>query len=97
MPEVLAKNPAQYIKAFIRFFLHRYGQKEVESWFFEVWNEPDLQWSFYQGTQEDYFRLYEVIVKAIKGVCPALRVGGPATSGSKWVKRFVDYCGNIQE
>lgn len=84
---------AQYIKAFIRFLLHRYGQKEVESWFFEVWNEPDLQGSFYQGTQEDYFRLYEVTVKAIKEVCPTLRVGGPATSGSKWVKRFVDYCG----
>lgn len=83
---------AEYIKAFIRYLLHRYGQQEVESWFFEVWNEPDLQGSFYQGTQEDYFKLYEVTAKAIKEVCPSLRVGGPATSGSKWVKRFVDYC-----
>lgn len=83
---------AEYIKAFIRFLLHRYGKEEVESWFFEVWNEPDLQGSFYLGTQEDYFKLYEVTAKAIKEVCPSLRVGGPATSGSKWVKRFVDYC-----
>lgn len=83
---------AEYVKAFIRFLLHRYGQREVEAWFFEVWNEPDLQGSFYQGTQEDYFKLYEVTAKAIKEVCPSLKVGGPATSGSKWVKRFVDYC-----
>lgn len=83
---------AEYIREFIRFLLHRYGREEIETWFFEVWNEPDLQGSFYLGTQGDYFKLYEVTAKAIKEVCPSLRVGGPATSGSKWVKRFVDYC-----
>lgn len=83
---------AEYIKAFIRYLLHRYGQEEVETWFFEVWNEPDLQGSFYLGTREDYYRLYEVTAKAIKEVCPALKVGGPSTSGSKWVKGFVDHC-----
>lgn len=83
---------AGYIQDFIRFLLRRYGRREVESWFFEVWNEPDLTMAFFHGTQADYFHLYEVTVRAIKGVCPALRVGGPATSGSRWVESFVAHC-----
>lgn len=43
-----------YIRAFIRFLLDRYGAEEVESWWFEVWNEPDLT-GFFSGTQKDYF------------------------------------------
>lgn len=91
MPSDLNKWGA-YIEAFIRFLLHRYGQEEVEQWYFEVWNEPDLQHPFFKGTKEDYFALFDVTVKAIKGVCPSLRVGGPATSGSHWIADFVKHC-----
>ena len=83
---------AKYIKDFITFLIRRYGNEEVESWFFEVWNEPDLKIAFFDGEQEDYFHLYEVTVKAIKSVNPRLRVGGPSTSGSRWVAAFVKYC-----
>lgn len=81
-----------YIKDFIRFLLERYGEEEVESWFFEVWNEPDLQVAFFDGTQEDYFHLYEITVRAIKEVNKSLMVGGPATSGSKWIDSFLEFC-----
>lgn len=81
-----------YIQDFIRYLLHRYGKEEVRSWYFEVWNEPDLNPVFFSGSQKDYFRLYEETVRAIKEVDAALRVGGPATSGSKWIKEFVEYC-----
>lgn len=81
-----------YIQAFVRFLIDRYGKEEVESWFFEVWNEPDLRIAFFDGTQADYFHLYEVTAKAIKSVDPRIRVGGPATSGSKWVREFVAHC-----
>lgn len=64
----------------------------METWFFEVWNEPDLKTPFFDGTQEDYFRLYEITAKAVKAVDDKLKVGGPATSNSKWVAAFVDYC-----
>ena len=54
------KDEAQwqaYIQKFVRFLLNRYGKEEVETWFFEVWNEPDLKTPFFDGTQEEYFRL----------------------------------------
>ena len=92
----MPKDDAQwqeYIKRFISFLLARYGKKEVESWYFEVWNEPDLPLTFFDGTQQDYFHLYEITVRAIKAANDKLMVGGPATSGSKWVKAFVEYCG----
>lgn len=85
-----------YIQDFIRYLLHRYGSREVEEWYFEVWNEPDLQGAFYLGTQKEYFTLYEATARAIKEVNPRLRVGGPATSGSKWIDAFVAFCRNNQ-
>ncbi|MDL2294604.1 hypothetical protein LJC60_08260 [Ruminococcaceae bacterium OttesenSCG-928-D13] len=81
-----------YIRKFIRFLLDRYGKEEVETWYFEVWNEPDLPLAFFYGTQQDYFHLYEITVRAIKEVDDKLMVGGPATSNSKWVEAFVAFC-----
>jgi xylan 1,4-beta-xylosidase len=69
----------------------RYGKEEVAKWYFEVWNEPDLR-GFFDGTQAEYFELYNHTVKAVKSVSPAYRVGGPATSATKWIKEFLHYC-----
>lgn len=79
------------ITAFVQFLLARYGKEEVESWYFEVWNEPDLS-GFFAGTKEDYFHLYEITARAIKAVDEGLQVGGPATSCSKWVHGFLAFC-----
>ena len=81
-----------YIRAFIRFLLHRYGEAEVRSWYFEIWNEPDLGSTFFSGGDEGYFRLYRETVEAIKSVDEQLMVGGPSTSGSKWIKHFRKMC-----
>ena len=83
---------AGYIQRFVRFLIHRYGIEEVRSWPFEVWNEPDLPVVFFSEDRAAYFRLYETTARAIKAVDPQLRVGGPATSGSKWVASFLDFC-----
>ena len=83
---------AAYVQRFLRFLIHRYGAQELRSWYFEVWNEPDLKVVFFSGDKEDYFRLYEATARAIKAVDPALKVGGPATSGSKWIASFLRYC-----
>ena len=83
---------AAYIRRFVRFLIHRYGAEEVRSWFFEVWNEPDLKVVFFSGDKEDYFRLYETTARAVKAVDPELKVGGPATSGSKWLASFLRFC-----
>lgn len=82
----------EYMKAFIRFLQHRYGEEEIRSWYFEVWNEPDLGSTFFSGDRNGYFRLYKATVEAIKEVDPQIPVGGPATSGSKWVGQFRKMC-----
>lgn len=82
---------AEFIKRFITFLLDRYGKEEVESWYFEVWNEPDLA-IFFKGKQKDYFKLYAATVKAVKSVDKDLRVGGPSSSACLWIKDFTDYC-----
>ena len=82
---------SDYIRRVIRFLLDRYGAEEVESWYFEVWNEPDLG-CFFAGTQKDYFKLYEATARAIKSVDAKLRVGGPSTSACKWIPEFLAFC-----
>ena len=68
----------------------RYGLQEVRTWFFEVWNEPNLA-EFWSGTQADYFKLYRCTVEAIKAVDASLQVGGPATAKNAWIAEFVDF------
>ena len=82
----------EYIQAFIHFLIKRYGIEEVRSWFFEVWNEPDLPYVFWNGSRDEYFHLYAETVRAIKDIDAAIRVGGPATSGSKWIGSFLRFC-----
>ncbi|RPI27778.1 MAG: beta-xylosidase [Chloroflexota bacterium] len=82
---------AALIRKLVRHWLDRYGISEVSRWFFEVWNEPNLE-HFWTGSQEDYFRLYRSTMEAIKGIDPALRVGGPATAQNDWIDAMIGYC-----
>jgi xylan 1,4-beta-xylosidase len=83
------------IRALVAHFRERYGDDEVRTWYFEVWNEPNLD-GFFAGTQQDYFNLYAITARAIKSVSPAYRVGGPATAGCAWVPEFIHYCASNQ-
>ena len=77
------------IDALARHLEARYGAEEVRTWFFEVWNEPNLSgfWEF--GDKDAYFRLYDLSSLTLKAVDPKLRVGGPATAGADWVPDFL--------
>jgi xylan 1,4-beta-xylosidase len=68
------------VRHFTQHCIARYGIDEVRSWYFEVWNEPNLRYFFKNGTQAQYFELYRVTALALKGIDAQLRVGGPATS-----------------
>ncbi len=72
-------------------FTERYGADEVKTWYFEVWNEPNLD-GFWKGTQEEYFKLFRHSVYAVKSVNKDYRVGGPATAGAAWVPEMIDFC-----
>ncbi|MBD1363110.1 glycoside hydrolase [Mucilaginibacter sp. ZT4R22] len=80
------------ISNLVEHFTERYGAEEVKTWYFEVWNEPNLSPGFWTGTQEDYFKLYDYSAKAVKGVNPAYKVGGPATAGAAWVPEMIAHC-----
>jgi xylan 1,4-beta-xylosidase len=82
---------ATLIRKLVSHWVARYGVEEVRTWFFEVWNEPNLH-HFWTGTQEDYFKLYRYTVDAIKGVDASLKVGGPATAKNEWIEEFLDFC-----
>lgn len=75
------------IDRFIRHLLSRYGAEEVRTWYFEVWNEPNLH-GFWDGTRSQYFELYRQTVTTIKAIDPLLRTGGPATSNFVPDSRF---------
>lgn len=79
------------IKNFIQHITERYGNDEVKSWFFEVWNEPNLN-CFWAGDMNDYFNLYEASARAVKEVCSDYKIGGPATATCDWINDIIDYC-----
>ncbi|WP_440965650.1 GH39 family glycosyl hydrolase [Massilia sp. GER05] len=80
---------AGLVDAFVRHVQQRYGKEEVRTWFFEVWNEPNLDGFWEKADQKAYFDLYDVTAKTIKAIDPTLRVGGPATAGAAWVPEFL--------
>jgi xylan 1,4-beta-xylosidase len=85
-------NPAGWhdlVNAFIQHIEERYGKDEVRTWYFEVWNEPNLSGFWEGGDQKAYFELYDITARAIKSIDPTLRVGGPATAGAAWVPEFL--------
>jgi xylan 1,4-beta-xylosidase len=73
-------------------FTERYGAEEVKTWYFEVWNEPNLKDGFWTGTMEEYFKLYDNAVRGVKSVNPEYKVGGPATAGAAWVPEMIRFC-----
>ncbi len=82
---------ATLIRKLVVHWRERYGAAEVREWFFEVWNEPNLD-AFGSGSQDEYFMLYRYTAEAIKSVDAALRVGGPATAENAWIEEFITFC-----
>jgi xylan 1,4-beta-xylosidase len=81
----------ELVEAFVRHVEQRYGRDEVRTWFFEVWNEPNLS-GFWEGAdQKAYFELYDLTSKTIKAIDTELRVGGPSTAGAAWVPEFLEH------
>ena len=80
----------QLIQALVQHWTSRYGAAEVKQWYFEVWNEPNLD-IFWSGDQAEYFKLYAVTARAIKSVSPDYRVGGPATAGHAWIPETIGF------
>jgi xylan 1,4-beta-xylosidase len=80
------------ITAFVQHLVDRYGVEEVATWYFEVWNEPNLDFWAGQPRQSTYWELYDHTAFAVKKVDKRLRIGGPATAQAAWVDAFIQHC-----
>jgi xylan 1,4-beta-xylosidase len=82
----------ELVAATVRRCRDRYGPEVVRAWYWELWNEPDI--SYWQGSVEEYCRLYDVTVTAVIGELPEAQVGGPSTTGkgSAFLERFLTHC-----
>jgi xylan 1,4-beta-xylosidase len=78
---------AELIYQWVKHSVARYGQKEVESWYWEVWNEPDGFYLVAPDAKHEYFKMYDYAADAVKRALPTARIGGPHTAGTG---RFMD-------
>ena len=81
---------------FAQHLVDRYGIDEVSQWYFEVWNEPNIDFWGGVPAQKSYFDLYDNTARSLKAVSPRLRVGGPATAAAHWVDDFLKHTSDKQ-
>jgi xylan 1,4-beta-xylosidase len=86
----------ELVYQWVRHCVEKYGKAQVESWYWEVWNEPDI--SYWHGTPEEYNQLYDYAAKGVKRALPSAKVGGPATTGpanekaAAFLQQFLEHC-----
>jgi xylan 1,4-beta-xylosidase len=84
---------AELIYQWVKHSVARYGQKEVESWYWEVWNEPDGLYLIAPDTERAYFKMYDYAATAVKRALPTARIGGPHTAGAgRFMDDFLRHC-----
>ena len=86
---------SELVYQWVKHSVARYGQREVESWYWELWNEPNI--SYWKGTTDEYIKLYDYTADAVKRALPAAKMGGPEVTGPgsegsrKFFKAFMDH------
>ncbi len=89
------KKWAELIYQWVRHSVDRYGQAEVESWYWELWNEPDGFYLIAPNVEQEYFKMYDYAADAVKRALPSARMGGPHTAhGNKFFDHFIQHCLN---
>jgi xylan 1,4-beta-xylosidase len=83
---------AELVYQWVKHSVARYGKKEVESWYWEVWNEPNS--AYWKGTQAEFFKLYDYSADAVKRALPTARIGGTDVTGDgmKFQDAFLKHC-----
>ena len=87
---------SELVFQFVRHLRARYGDAELKDWLWEVWNEPDI--GYWQGTPEEFFKLYDHSVDAVLRAWPQARIGGPDSTGpasphaAEFLRTFLEHC-----
>jgi xylan 1,4-beta-xylosidase len=76
---------------FAKHLVDRYGANEVSQWYFEVWNEPNIDFWTGEPKQSTYFELYDHAARAVKRADQGLRVGGPASAQAAWIPEMIEH------
>jgi xylan 1,4-beta-xylosidase len=90
------KKWAALVSEWVKHSVNKYGKTEVESWYWELWNEPNI--GYWSGTVQEYCKLYDYTVDAAKKALPTIKIGGPETTGPSWnkagdfLKTFLKHC-----
>jgi len=85
----------ELVYQWVRHCVNRYGKKEVESWYWEVWNEPNGYW---KGSMQEFFKLYDYAADGVKRALPTAKIGGldiagtSGKSGRLWLNAFLKHC-----
>lgn len=86
----------ELVYRWVKHCVEKYGKNEVETWYWEVWNEPNI--GYWKGTMEEFFKLYDYAAKGLKRALPTARIGGPeiaggsSASGIKYTRAFINHC-----
>jgi xylan 1,4-beta-xylosidase len=86
----------ELVRQWVLHSVDRYGKEEVEKWYWEVWNEPNIL--YWRGTPEEYQKLYDHAADGVKSALPTARVGGPHVAGTKsegatrFLRSFIEHC-----
>src|SRR5881394_1558314 len=83
---------AELVFQWTRHCVEKYGRAEVESWYWEVWNEPNI--GYWRGTPAEFHQLHDYAIDAVRRALPTARVGGPdvAGSGGRFMRAFLEHC-----
>jgi len=83
---------AELVYRWVEHSVARYGRSEVEGWYWEVWNEPNI--AYWQGTPEEFHKLHDYAIDAVRRALPTARVGGPDTAGGggDFLRGFLEHC-----
>jgi xylan 1,4-beta-xylosidase len=83
---------AELVFQWVKHCVEKYGRAEVESWYWEVWNEPNI--GYWRGTPEEFRKLHDYAIDAVRRALPTAKVGGPDTAGSggRLKRAFLEHC-----
>jgi xylan 1,4-beta-xylosidase len=93
-----AHPPKDYVKwgelvhQWAKHCVERYGRGEAERWYWETWNEANI--GYWKGTPQEFHKLHDHAIDAVRRALPTARVGGPdcAGNGGRWMRVFLDHC-----
>ncbi len=83
---------AELVFQWVKHCVEKYGRAEVETWYWEVWNEPNI--GYWRGTPEEFRKLHDYAIDAVRRALPTAKVGGPDTAGSggRFMRGFLEHC-----